>query len=117
MVQAGDADDALEAARRLLAARDAELGDADRMLTETVAAAHRIAVDAIGRIDAIESDVEATATDQSRDTAAGAREVGRNLVAKNREIAAVVSDTRDAVAAKTVALKAIAEQYRRHSPG
>lgn len=111
MVLAGESGDALEAARRLLAARDADLADADRVLAETVAGAHRIAIESIGRIESIASEIEA-ATDQPKDSAASAREVGRHLVAKNREIAEVVSYAKDAVHAETVVLKQLADRYR-----
>ncbi len=117
MAQGGDSGDALAAARRLLAARDADLADADRLLAETVAGAHRIALESIGRIEAIGSEVEAAATDQTSDSAAGAREVARRLVEKNREIASVVSAAKDAAHAKTVALKELGERYRNRPSG
>ena len=111
MAQAGDSGDALEAARRLLAARDADLAEADRALSAAVADAHAIAADAIGRIEVIGSEIEAAVTDQPKDTAAAARDLARNLVAKNREIADVVSQARDAVHAKTIALKELTGRY------
>lgn len=111
MVQAGDSGDALVTARRLLAARDADLADADRALVEVIADAHAIAVESIGRIEAIESDIDATATDHPKDSAAHGREVSRHLVAKNREIADVVGAARDAVRARTVELQKLSERY------
>ncbi len=111
MAQAGQSGDAFEAARRLLAARDADLADADRALAAAVTGAHDIATGSIGRLEAINDEIEA-ATEQPRDSAAGAREVGRHLVAKNREIADVVGAAKDAIHAKTVALKELAERYR-----
>jgi hypothetical protein len=117
MPQFGDTADALEAARRLLAARDADLFDADRALAEAIHGAHAIAVDSIDRIDAITAEVETAATDHPKDTAAGAREVGRHLLAKNREIAAVISEARAAAEAKTVALKELTDRYRPRANG
>lgn len=111
MAQAGDSGDAFEAARRLLAARDADLADADRALAAAVAGAHDIAIGSIGRLEAISAQIEA-AIEQPRGTAAGARDVGRHLVAMNREIAEVVAAAKDAVHAKTVALRELAECYR-----
>ena len=111
MVQAGDSADALAAARQALAARDADLADADRMLAESVAAAHALAVDSIGRIDAITAEVEDVAAQQSKDSPAEAREVGRHLVARNREIAEVVQAAKTEVDAKTIALKQLTERY------
>lgn len=112
MAQAGDSADALAAARRSLAARDADLADADRALAATVADAHAIAVQSISRLAAISDDIEAAAADQPTDTPAAAREIARNLVARNREIAEVVSEARELTRAKTLALKELAERYR-----
>lgn len=117
MVRAGDSDDALAAARRLLAARDADLADADRELAETVAGAHRIAADAIGRIDAIAADIESAATDQPRDTASAAREVSRSLIARNRDVSAVIREAQEAVHTEIVALQRLSERYRTASTG
>ena len=117
MVQAGGSGEALEAARRALAARDADLADADRALTEAISSAHAIAVGAIGRIDAITADVEAVVTGQPKNNAAEAREIGRRLVAKNREIAAVVDEARAAADAKTVVLTQLIERYRPSTSG
>lgn len=111
MAQARESGDALEAARRLLAARDADLADADRVLAATVAEVHGIAVDAIGRIEEIRSAIETVVSDGTTGSPAGAREVGRDLVAKNRELTGVVTEARDAALAKTLALKQLAERY------
>ena len=99
-------------ARRTLAARDADLADADRALADTLAGAHGIAVDAIGRIDAIAAEIDSAATTQPKDTPSAAREVSRHLIATNRELAAVVSQARDAVRAKTIALQSLSDRYR-----
>ena len=112
MVQAGNSADALAAARRALAARDADLADADRALAETLAGAHAIAVESIGRLEAISAEIDSAATEQSHDSAAGAREVSRQLVARNREITEVISAAKAAVDAKTVALKELTGRYQ-----
>ena len=57
MVQAGNSADAHAAARRSLAARDADLADADRALAETLSGAHAIAVGSIGRLEAISAEI------------------------------------------------------------
>lgn len=113
MALAGEPGGALDEARRLLAARDADLAEADLMLAATLADAHGIAVDAIGRIEAISTGIDAAAGGP-RDTAAGAREVARNLVARNREIADVVREAVAAVDAKTVVLKQLIGRYTQH---
>ncbi len=112
MVQEGDSADALAAARQALAARDADLADADRMLAASVAAAHALAVDSIGRIDAITAEVEAAAAEQPKDSPAEAREVSRQLLARNRQIVEVVQAAKADVDAKTTALKQLIERYR-----
>lgn len=117
MAQAGDSAETLGEARRLLAARAADLADADRALAEAVADAHALAVESIGRIDAISSEVESAASDQPKENAADAREVGRNLVARNREIADVVREAKAVAEAKTIALRELTERYRTSSSG
>ena len=117
MSQQGNSAAALEAARRALAARDADLADADRVLAAAVADAHAVAVESIGRIDAIKADVDAAVSDQPKDSAAGAREFGRNLVTKNRDIAAVITEAVAEAQAKTVALKELQERYRTPAVG
>lgn len=117
MAQAGDSAETLGEARRRLAARDADLADADRALAEAVAGAHAVAVESISRIDAISSAVERAADDQPKDSAADAREVGRNLVARNREIADVVREAKAVAEAKTIALRELTERYRTSTSG
>jgi hypothetical protein len=112
MVQAGNSADALAAARRALAARDADLADADRALAETLAGAHAIAVESIGRLETISAEIDSAATEQSHDSAAGAHEVGRQLVAKSREITEVITSAEAAVDAKTVALRELTGRYQ-----
>jgi ABC-type transporter Mla subunit MlaD len=112
MAQAGDSAEALAAARRALATRDAELADADRALLDAVADVQAVAAESIGRLDTISADIETTATDQPKDSPAGAREVGRHLVTKNREIAAVVREANAVAEAKTIALKELIGRYR-----
>lgn len=112
MVAGGESIDAIEAARGALAARDADLAEADRVLIAAVADTHAVAVDSIGRIATIESDIESAAAGQQNDTAAGARELSRQLVARNRDIADIIRDARAAAHAKTVALQELSEHYR-----
>lgn len=111
MAQVSESGEAFEEARRLLALRDADLADADRALAATVADVHGIAVDSIRRIEAIRSEIESVTEAGPTDSAAGARAVSRHLVARNREIADVITEARDAVHAKTVALEQLAQRY------
>jgi hypothetical protein len=112
MSQHGHSAEALEAARRALTARDADLADADRALGAALADAYAAAVESVGRIDAINAEIDAAVNDQPRDSAAGARELGRYLVSKNRDIAAVVAEAAAVAQAKTVALAELRDRYR-----
>ena len=117
MSQHGHSAAALEAARRALAARDADLAGADRVLAEAVADVHAIAVESIGRIDAINAEIDVAVSDQPKGSAAGAHEFGRQLVAKNRDITAVVTEAVEVAQAKTLVLKELQERYRPQTAG
>lgn len=112
MSQHGDSPDALESVRRALAARAADLADADLALAEAVAGAHAMAVESIGRIDAIGAELDAAATGAPGDSPSAAHELSRTLVAKNRDIAAIVSEAKAAAHAKAAALKELTDRYR-----
>ena len=117
MSQQGTSAAALEAARRALAARDADLAEADRALAAAVADAHAVAVESIGRIDAMTADIDAAVRDRPKDSAASAHEFGRHLVAKNREIAAVITEAVEVAQTKTVVLKELQDRYRTPAVG
>lgn len=103
--------DALDAARRTLAARDAELAEADRELADLIAWAREFATDSIASLDAIGAEVEAT-VGLTRDGATAGAEASRRLVAKTREISALLCDARAAAEAKTVAMKQLIGVYQ-----
>lgn len=108
----GISGDALESARAAVAARDRELADADRELADAVAAAHAIAVEATGQLDAIAAQIEAAVARQSVDTPVVAHEFARFLVAKQREMVAIISRARADVDAKTAALQQLTDRFR-----
>jgi len=112
MSQHGDSPDALESVRRTLAARAADLADADLALAEAVAGAHAMAVESIGRIDAIGAELDAAAAEAPGGSPSAAHELSRTLVAKNRDIAAIVSEAKAAAQAKAAALKELTDRYR-----
>lgn len=112
MPQQGDSPDVFESARRILAARDDELADADRALAEVIAGAHAIAVESIGRIDGIAAGLDALAAQGPPGSPSTAHEVSRQLIAANRDIAAAVSEARAAAHAETAALQALTDRYR-----
>jgi hypothetical protein len=112
MSQYGDSPDSLEAARRALAARDAELAAADLDLALALDDAHALALESIGRLDAIDAELDATDTRPPRDSPAAAHELSRHLIAKNRDIADVVRDAQAAATAKAVGLRELTDRYR-----
>ena len=112
MSQYGDSPEALESARQALAARDADLAAADGDLADVLAGAHALAVESIGRIDAISAELDAAAGGTPKDSAAAAHELSRSLIARNRDIATVVGETKAAAHAKAVALKELTDRYR-----
>ena len=113
MVQrSGLSGDALESMRTALAARDGELAAADRDLTEAVAEAHTIATEAIIRFDRLGAQIEAAVAGQLADGSAAAHELARFLVAKQREVATLVSGARAEIDAKTVALQHLTDRFR-----
>lgn len=105
-------DDALDAARATLAARDRDLAAADAALTAALHAAYRTAADCAHRIDGVRAEIDAAVARVRFDSAAPAREFGAFLVAKNREITALLTEARADADAATVALQALAERYR-----
>ena len=104
--------DALESARAALAARDRELADVDRELADAVAAAHVIAVESTRQLDAVSAQIEAAAAQQSVDSPVVAHELARFLVAKQREMIAIVSRARAEVDAKTAVLQRLTDRFR-----
>jgi hypothetical protein len=110
-LQEGESGTELASARAALTARDADLAEADRVLTEVVASAHAIAVESIARIEAVQADIDAVASGPPPDSPAAAHDVTRLLIAKQSEIADAVNDARAAAEAKTVVLHNLIERY------
>lgn len=105
MTQSGESERGLAAAEAALAARDDELRHADRMLTDVVAGAHRIATESIRRIDGISADIDVIGAGPD------ARESARMLLDRNRELIEVVHTASAAARIKTVELQRISEHY------
>ena len=88
--------------------------DADRVLAEALASAHAATAEGIRRLDAIATEIDGAVTNQAAlglDTAIGAREFQKFLIAKQREILAVVSDARELNGAKKAVLEKLSEHY------
>lgn len=112
--QAGPSMQALQERQAQLAEQHGTAGDADRALAEVLASAHAATRDALRRLDAIAEDIDRAVlhqADLSIDTPLGAREFQRFLLAKQHEIAAVVTDARDLGRAKKAALESLRAQY------
>lgn len=95
-----------------LAARDAELVAADERLLALLHAAYEQALDAIRRIDAVRAQVESATVGRAVQSAVEGAGVGRFLLEKNREILGIIEEATTAAAAKTVALRELAQYYR-----
>lgn len=105
---------ALRARRSVLANRHGATAEADRVLAQVLADAHAARREGIRRLDAIAEDVDRAVRDSTAlaaDTPLGARELHAFLVAKLREISAVVADTQELSRAKTAVLEGLRETY------
>ena len=111
---AGPSVAALAARQAALAGQRDTVADADRVLADVLASAHAAIRESVRRLDAIADEIDRAAsgrTELAVDTAMGAREFQKFLVAKQREIAAVVADAHEFGRAKTVVLERLQVQY------
>ena len=111
---AGGSIEAIGQRQAALAARHAASTEADRALAEAVARAHAATVESLQRLDAIAAEIDGAVMNQAAlalDTAIGAREFQKFLLAKQQEISAVVSAARDIGSASRAALDALHEHY------
>jgi hypothetical protein len=110
----GGSIDAIGDRQAALAARHAASAEADRTLAEALAGAHAATVEGLQRLDAIAAEIDGAVTNQAAlalDTAMGAREFQRFLLAKQQEISAVVSQARDLDSSSKAALDKLREHY------
>ena len=117
--QPGPSMAALRGRQSQLAAQHGAASDADRILTEVLAAAHAAMRESVRRLDAIAEEIDRAVVHQEQlavDTPLGAREFQRFLAAKQHEIAAVVADARELGRAKKAALDGLREQYAVQRP-
>jgi Domain of unknown function (DUF4226) len=87
---------------------------ADRALVDALATAHAATVEGVRRLDAIAAEIDRAVANQAAiglDTAMGAREFQKFLIAKQREILAVVSDAHELDTAKKALLEKLTEHY------
>jgi hypothetical protein len=112
--QAGLSIGAIGEQQAAVSTQHAAAGDADRALAEALADAHAATVEGVRRLDAIAAEIDSAVTNQAAlglDTAIGAREFQKFLIAKQREISAAVSDARDLDGAKKAVLEKLSEHY------
>lgn len=112
--QAGRSIAAIGEQQDAMSARHLAAADADRALVQALAEAHAATVEAVGRLDEIAAEIDSAVASQAAlglDTALGAREFQKFLIAKHREISTVVSNAREIDSAKTAELAALREHY------
>lgn len=112
--QTGGAIEAIGQQQARLSAHHAASAEADRALAEALATAHSVTVESIRRLDAIAAEIEGAVKNQAAlalDTAMGAREFQKFLIAKQHEISAVVSHARDIDSATRATLDTLRENY------
>jgi uncharacterized protein DUF4226 len=112
--QAGLSIGAIGEKQAALAERHGAAAEADRALADALASAHAATVEGLRRLDAISAEIDLAVANQAAlglDTPVGAREFQRFLIAKQREISAVVSDARELGSAKKALLEKLSAQY------
>ncbi len=110
--QAGASLAAIRARQAALASQHSSVAEADRALVDALASAHAAMSESVGRLDAIAAEIDrAMPAEVAGDTAMGARELQRFLVAKQREIASVVAQVHEFDHAKATVLQGLRELY------
>lgn len=112
--QAGPSVAAVRARQLQLANQHAGAVDADRVLAEVLATAHTATRESVRRLDAIAEEIDhavAHQADLALDTPLGARDFQRFLLAKHREIAAVVAEADELSREKRAVLDGLRAQY------
>jgi len=112
--QVGQSIGAIGERQAALARQHAAAADADRVLAEALASAHAATVEGVRRLDAIAAEIDRAVANQTAiglDTSMGAREFQRFLIAKQREILAVVADAQELDTAKKALLEKLTAHY------
>lgn len=103
----GETGEGVAAARAALAARDRALSEADRALSGVLGEAYRCALEAIRRIETVQSDIDGIGENPDLDDRARAR----LLLECHRELTGAVTAVRDHSAAKTLELQHLSAAY------
>ncbi|MCV7075861.1 DUF4226 domain-containing protein [Mycobacterium szulgai] len=112
--QTGSSLAAIAERQAILARQHGALAEADRVLTEALADAHAAMRESVRRLDAIAAEIDRAAAYHAElavDTSLGAREFQRFLLAKQREIAAVITQARELGQSKSAVLHSLRSQY------
>jgi Domain of unknown function (DUF4226) len=112
--QAGQSVGAIQARQAALARHHGTVAEADRALAEAIGSAHAVMRESVRRLDAIADEIERAVPRQAElaiDTPLGAHEFQRFLLAKQREIAAVVSNAHELDRVKRAVLDGLRAQY------
>jgi hypothetical protein len=112
--QAGLSIGAIGEKQAALSKQHVAAAEADRALADALASAHAATLEGVRRLDAIEAEINHAVANQAAiglDTAMGAREFQKFLIAKQREISAVVSTARELGDAKKAVLDTLRGQY------
>jgi predicted component of type VI protein secretion system len=112
--QAGPSPGAIQARQAAMARQHSTVADADRVLAEALASAHAVMRESVSRLDAIAAEIDRVVSGQAGpaiDTPMGAREFQKFLVAKQREIAAVVAHAHELDRAKSAVLQSLRAHY------
>ncbi|HET9876865.1 MAG TPA: DUF4226 domain-containing protein [Mycobacterium sp.] len=118
--QSGPSAAALRAKQAALSARQGATSDADQVLAEILRGAHATTVAARERLDAIAAEIDDCLQRSAVfavDTPLGAREFQRFLVAKHRELIAIVAEAQRDDAAKRALLESLRPQYPKSAVG
>ena len=105
---------AIQARQAAMVTSHGAVVDADRVLAEAIADAHAVLRESVNRLDAIAAEIDRVVSGQADpavDTPMGAREFQKFLVAKQREITAVVAHAHELDRAKSAVLQGLRAQY------
>jgi hypothetical protein len=112
--QTGPSVAAMQGRQAALARQHSAAAEADRGLADALAAAHAATVEGARRLGTIAAEIDDAVQNQAAlavDTPLGAREFQRFLIAKQREIIAVVLHAHELDGAKKTVLETLRSQY------
>ncbi len=105
----------LRARLSALSERQGAVAEADRRLAAALAAAYASTLGALERLDRIEAEIESAVAAPrafASDTTAGARELQRFLIAKQREIVEVIAEAAEQSELKAASVQQLTQMYR-----